>query len=89
MVGRGKNTQQRLQQFQGQLRKMLPLVERLLEAGEVQEPGSAYTSPRKEDTAASAEGAYRVEHYGPRFWALYKEDELRAVTVYRRGAEAL
>jgi hypothetical protein len=89
MAGRGKNTQQRLLQFQGQLRKILPLVERLLEAGEIQEPGSAYASSRKEEAGTPAHGEYRVEHYGPRFWALYKGDRLRAVTVYRRGAEEL
>ena len=44
MVERGKSAQQRLREFQGQLRKMLPLVERLLEAGEVQERAGAYTA---------------------------------------------
>jgi hypothetical protein len=32
---------------------------------------------------------YTIEHYGNRFFALYKGDDLLAVTVYKKGATRL
>ncbi|MBE2204082.1 MAG: hypothetical protein IAE94_07080 [Chthoniobacterales bacterium] len=31
----------------------------------------------------------KVEKYGSRFWAIYSEREMLAVTVYRKGARRL
>ena len=36
------------------------------------------------------DGSYRIEHYkGTRFFALYDDEGLLAVTAYRKGARAL
>jgi hypothetical protein len=48
MVERRKSMQRWLQEFQGQLRRMLPLVEGLLQAGEVQEPEALYAASQEE-----------------------------------------
>jgi hypothetical protein len=86
MVERGKSVQQRLRKFQGQLRKMLPLVEGLLDAGEVQEPEAPYTASQGEHAARSVDSRYRIDPYGRRNHALYDGKELVAVMVYKRGA---
>jgi len=86
MVERSKSVQHRLREFQGQLRKMLPLVEGLLEAGEVQEPEGTYTISQGEHASGPAESRYRIEPYGRRNHALYDGKELVAVMVYKRGA---
>jgi hypothetical protein len=65
---------------------MLPLVERLLEEGEVQEPAGAYTMSQGEHAPGPAESRYRIEPYGQRHHALYDGKELVAVTAYKRGA---
>lgn len=37
-----------------------------------------------------ADSRYRIAHYGDtRYWGLYAGDHLLAVTVYRRGAQAV
>jgi hypothetical protein len=86
MVERGKRAQRRLQELQGQLRKMLPLVEGLLEAGEIQEPAVAYTIAQGEQAFKLAESRYRIEPYGRRNHALYDGQDLVAVMAYKRGA---
>jgi hypothetical protein len=86
VVERGKSAQQRLREFQGQLRKMLPLVEGLLEAGKIQEPEGAYTVSQGDHAARPAESRYRIEPYGRRNHALYDGKELVAVMAYKRGA---
>ena len=86
MVGRGKSVQERLRAFQGQLRKMLPLAEELLQAGEVQEPGVSYTASEEEHAARSADSRYRIDPYGRRNHALYDGEDLVAVMAYKRGA---
>jgi hypothetical protein len=48
MVERRKSMQRWLQEFQGQLRRMLPLVEGPLQAGEVQEPEALYAASQEE-----------------------------------------
>ena len=30
-----------------------------------------------------------IEHYGSRFWGIYSDGELLAVTVYKKGAKRL
>jgi hypothetical protein len=86
MVERGKSAQQRLRAFRGQLRKMLPLVERLLEAGDVREREASYTASQEEHGARPADSRYRIEPYGRRNHALYDGETLVAVTAYKRGA---
>jgi hypothetical protein len=86
MVEHGKSAQQRLREFQGQLRKMLPVVEGLLEAGAVQEPEGAYTVSQGEHTPGPAEIRYRIAPYGRRNHALYDGEALVTVTAYKRGA---
>jgi hypothetical protein len=86
MVARGKSVQEGLRAFQGQLRKMLPLVEGLLQAGEVQEPEASYTPSQPEHTARPAESRYRIDPYGRRSHALYDGKALVAVMAYKRGA---
>ena len=86
MVERGKSVQHRLREFQGQLRKMLPLVEGLLEAGEVQEPEGSYTVFQGDHAPGPAESRYRIESYGRRSHALYDGKDLVAVMAYKRGA---
>jgi len=86
MVERGKSVQERLRALQGQLRKMLPLVEGLLQAGEVQEPEASYTVSQEEHAARPADSRYRIEPYGRRNHALYDGETLVAVTAYKRGA---
>jgi hypothetical protein len=86
MVGRGKSVQQRLREFQGQLRTMLPLMEGLLQAGEVQEPEASYAADREDGTARPADSRYRIEPYGRRNHALYDGQDLVAVMAYKRGA---
>lgn len=86
MVERGKSVQEQLRAFQGQLRKMLPLVEGLLHAGEVREPEASYTASQEECTARPAESRYRIEPYSRRSHALYDGQDLVAVMAYKRGA---
>jgi hypothetical protein len=82
--------QHRLYEFQRHLRKMLPLVEGLLQAEEVLELEAASQALQKVSAAGPAEARFHVERYGrTRFWALYEGDALLAVTVYNRGAETL
>jgi hypothetical protein len=86
MVERGKSVQERLRALQGQLRKMLPLVEGLLEAGEVREPEASYRASQEEHAARPAESRYRIQRYGRRNYALYDGEDLVAVMAYKRGA---
>ena len=86
MVERGKSVQERLRALQGQLRTMLPLVEGLLEAGEVREPEGAYTVSQGEHAPGLAASRYRIEPYSRRSHALYDGEELVAVMAYKRGA---
>jgi hypothetical protein len=86
MVERGKSVRQRLRALQGQLRKMLPLVEGLLQAGEVQESEASYTASQGERAARPAESPYRIEPYSRRSHALYDGEDLVAVMAYKRGA---
>jgi hypothetical protein len=87
MVERGRSVQQRLREFQRHLRKMVPMVEELLQTDEVLELEAASRTFRK-DAARPADSEFRIERYGrTRFWALYEGETLLAVTVYRRGAE--
>jgi hypothetical protein len=88
MVERGRSVQQRLREFQGQLRKILPLVEGLLEGGEVREREAGYTASQEEYAARPADRRFRIEHYGktPHF-ALYEDGELLTLTPYKKGAQ--
>jgi hypothetical protein len=61
MVERGKSVQERLRSFQGQLRKMLPLVEGLLQAGGVHEPEALYAASQEEHAARPADSQYRID----------------------------
>jgi hypothetical protein len=63
------------------LRKALTLTQKLPQSESVQEAAAPY------DPASSH---YRVARYPySRFYALYDGDELLAVTVYKKGAEAV
>jgi hypothetical protein len=63
------------------LRKALTLTQKLPQSESVQEAAASY------DPASSH---YRVARYPySRFYALYDGDELLAVTVYKKGAEAV
>jgi hypothetical protein len=63
------------------LRKALTLARTLPQSESVQEAAAPY---------APASSHYRVAHYPhSRFYALYDGDELLAVTVYKKGAEAV
>ena len=63
------------------LRKALTLTQKLPQSESVQEAAAPY------DPASSH---YRVVRYPySRFYALYDGDELLAVTVYKKGAEAV
>jgi hypothetical protein len=63
------------------LRKALTLTQKLPQSESVQEARAPY------DPASSH---YRVARYpDSRFYALYDGDELLAVTVYKKGAEAV
>ena len=63
------------------LRKALTLIQKLPQPESVQEAAVSY------DPASSH---YRVARYpDSRFYALYDGDELLAVTVYKKGAEAV
>ena len=63
------------------LRKALTLTQKLPQPESVQEAAAPY------DPASSH---YRVTRYPySRFYALYDGDELLAVTVYKKGAEAV
>jgi hypothetical protein len=61
MIERAWSVQHRLGEFQRHLRKMLPLVEGLLQAREVQEPEASYAADRKDRTAQPADSRYRIE----------------------------
>ena len=63
------------------LRKALTLTQKLPQPESVQEAAAPYDS---------ASSHYRVARYPySRFYALYDGDELLAVTVYKKGAEAV
>ena len=63
------------------LRKALTLTQKLPQSESVREAAASY------DPASSH---YRVARYPySRFYALYDGDELLAVTVYKKGAEAV
>jgi hypothetical protein len=63
------------------LRKVLTLTQKLPQSESVQEAAALY------DPASSH---YRVARYPySRFYALYDGDQLLAVTVYKKGAEAM
>ena len=63
------------------LQKALTLTKKLPQPEKVQEAAASY------DPATSH---YRVERYpSSRFYALYEGDQLLAVTVYKKGAEAV
>jgi hypothetical protein len=63
------------------LRKALTLTQKLPQSERVQEAAAPY---------APASSHYRVARYPySRFYALYDGDELLAVTVYKKGAEAV
>ena len=63
------------------LRKALTLTQKLPQSESVQEAAAPY------DPASSH---YRVARYpDSRFYALYDGDQLLAVTVYKKGAEAI
>jgi hypothetical protein len=86
MVERGKSVQERLRAFQGQLRKMLPLVGGLLQAGEVQESEDSHRASQEEHVARPVDSRYRIEPYGRRNHALYDGGDLVAIMAYKRGA---
>jgi len=46
-------------------------------------------SPTKESTAQAVELQTRVTRYGSRYWAVYLNGQLLAVTVYKKGALAV
>jgi hypothetical protein len=89
MIAHHRSVQHQLGEFQRHLRKMLPLVEGLLQADEVLELEAAAKVLQK-STAMPAEGQFQIERYGhTRFWALYEGEALLAVTIYKRGAVAV
>jgi len=45
--------------------------------------------PAKESTARSVELQTSVARYGARYWAVYLNGQLLAVTVYKKGALAI
>src|SRR5262245_42046326 len=50
----------------------------------------AQPEPAREVSASAVPSRFHVERYGgTRFFALYEGDHLLAVTVYRKGAEAV
>jgi hypothetical protein len=74
-----KNTSKRIQRL---LREALTLTKSLPAADAVQDAGADYGTHHP--------SRFHVERYGgTRFWGLYEGDELLAVTVYRKGAEAV
>jgi hypothetical protein len=74
-----RNTGKRIQAL---LREALTLTQSLSQADTVQDAGAAYETQHS--------SRFHVERYGgTRFWGLYEGDELLAVTVYRKGAEAV
>ena len=74
---RARSVQQRLWEFQRHMRKMLLLVEGLLQADEVLELEAASTVLQKASAARLADSRFHIERYGhTRFWALYEEDAL-------------
>src|SRR5690349_1466338 len=73
-----RKTRERIESL---LQKALKLTKRLPQPDAVQEAAASY------DPASSR---YRVEHYpNSRYFALYDGEQLLAVTVYRKGAEAV
>src|SRR6516165_2401318 len=73
-----RKTRERIESL---LQKALKLTKRLPQPEEVQEAAAS------SDPASSR---YRVARYpNSRFYALYDGDQLLAVTVYRKGAEAV
>lgn len=73
-----RNTGKRIQAL---LREALKLARSLATADTVRDPGV--------DDGTHHPSRFHVERYeGTRFWGLYEGDELLAVTVYRKGAEA-
>jgi hypothetical protein len=69
------------EQIETLLRKALTLTQKLPQSERVQEAAAPY------DPASSH---YRVARYPySRFYALYDGEELLAVTVYKKGAEAV
>ena len=78
MADDARKTRERLETL---LRKALTLTQKLPQAESVQEAATPY------DPASSH---YRVARYPySRFYALYDGEELLAVTVYKKGAEAV
>ena len=78
MTEDARKTRERIETL---LRKALTLTQKLPQAESVQEAAVSY------DLATSH---YRVARYPySRFYALYDGDELLAVTVYKKGAEAV
>jgi hypothetical protein len=78
MADDARKTRERIETL---LRKALTLTQRLRQAESVEEAAASY------DPASSH---YRVARYPySRFYALYDGDELLAVTVYKKGAEAV
>ena len=74
-----KNTSKRIQRL---LREALTLTKSLPAADAVQDAGADYGTQRP--------SRFHVKRYeGTRFWGLYEGDKLLAVTVYRKGAEAV
>jgi hypothetical protein len=55
MVERARSVQHRLREFQGQLRRMLPLVEGLIETGEVREPEAPYIAAQEDNTVGPSD----------------------------------
>jgi hypothetical protein len=69
------------EQIETLLRKALTLTQKLPQAESVHEAAVSY---------APASSHYRVARYPySRFYALYDGEELLAVTVYKKGAEAV
>ena len=69
------------EQIETLLRKALTLTQKLPQSENVQEAAAPY---------APASSHYRVARYPySRFYALYDGDQLLAVTVYKKGAEAV
>jgi len=78
MLDDSRKTHERIESL---LRKALTLFKRLPQPEEVREAAAPY------DPASSR---YRVERYPfSRYFALYDGEQLLAVTVYRKGAEAV
>jgi len=88
MLERARSVQRQLREFEGQLRKMLPLVEGLLQADEVLELEAASMVSQKAGAARPADRRFRIERYGLRASGRSTKGmhcwSLRCINVVRR-----